>query len=337
MIKYLGSKRKLISSIVALTPPGKVLDLFSGTARVSQALKGAGNLVVANDMSNYAQVLATTYCQADKEKHIKDVEKLVAELNQLKGTDGYFTETFCRKSRFFQPFNGEKVDAIREEIARKSLNRELESILLTSLMEAADRVDSTTGVQMAYLKKWASRSYNELQLRVPELVESSPLGKCRAYGFEALELSKRLKGFDTAYLDPPYNQHSYLGNYHIWESLVLWDKPEVYGVACKRIDTREKKSQLNSKVQFKEHFSKIIMSLDVKKILVSFNNEGFISKEDMENLLSERGSVKTHAFDYKRYVGAQIGIHNPEGQKVGTVSHTSNVEYIFEVDVKTSD
>ena len=29
-------------------------------------------------------------------------------------------------------------------------------VLLTSLIEAADRVDSTTGVQMAYVKQWAA-------------------------------------------------------------------------------------------------------------------------------------------------------------------------------------
>ena len=46
----------------------------------------------------------------------------------------------------------------------------LRPILLTSLMLAADRVDSTTGLQMAYLKQWAPRSHQPLELRVPELL-----------------------------------------------------------------------------------------------------------------------------------------------------------------------
>jgi adenine-specific DNA-methyltransferase len=37
---------------------------------------------------------------------------------------------------------------------------------LVSLMEAADRVDSTVGLQMAYLKTWAARAHNDLALRV---------------------------------------------------------------------------------------------------------------------------------------------------------------------------
>lgn len=333
MIKYLGSKRKLLDQIVNLTPPGSVLDLFSGTARVSHALKRNGHQVFSNDLSSYAHILATTYCQVDREDLLEDVEKLIRELNSsTKTVDGYFTETFCRKSRFFQPFNGERVDAIREAIVEKSLDPELEAVLLTSLMEAADRVDSTTGVQMAYLKQWAARSFNKLELRVPDLVAAVPLGKCLAYQSDALELARAVSA-DVAYLDPPYNQHSYLGNYHIWESLVKWDKPEVYGVACKRLDTKTRKSPLNSKAQFENYFVELIQALNTKKILVSFSNEGFVPRDRMEEILSQRGPVKTHAFDYKRYVGAQIGVHNPQGRKVGEVSHTANVEYIFEVDV----
>ena len=48
------------------------------------------------------------------------------------------------------------------------------------------------------------------------------------------------------------NQHSYRGNYHIWETLVRWDKPEVYGTACKRVDCRSYQSPFNSKRRFRE-------------------------------------------------------------------------------------
>jgi len=34
------------------------------------------------------------------------------------------------------------------------------------------------------------------------------------------------------------------------------------------------------------------------------------------------------AFDSARYVGARIGIHDPKGRKVGTVSHLRNTEYV---------
>ena len=59
---------------------------------------------------------------------------------------------------------------------------------------------------------------------------------------DAIALAPELDGVDCAYLDPPYNQHSYFANYHVWETLMRWDAPETYGVACKRIDCRSTKS-----------------------------------------------------------------------------------------------
>ncbi len=41
------------------------------------------------------------------------------------------------------------------------------------------------------------------------------------------------------------------------------------------------------------------------------------------------GDVVALAFDSKRYVGAQIGIHSPGGEKVGEVSHLRNHEYVL--------
>ena len=153
MIKYLGSKRTLIPVILETVRGSgggtSVIDLFSGTSRVGHALKRAGYQVHSNDVNAYAATLARCYVQADANELVKDAQRLVQEFNAIPGAAGYFTETFCVQSRFFQPKNGARVDAVREAIVKKNLSEELESVMLVSLMEAADRVDSTTGVQMA--------------------------------------------------------------------------------------------------------------------------------------------------------------------------------------------
>src|SRR5690606_32708853 len=125
--------------------------------------------------------------------------------------------------------------------------------------------------------------------------------------------------------------HSYLGNYHIWETLTLWDRPEVYGVACKRIDCKERKSAFNSKVHIRDAMRRLLQNVRARYILVSFSNEGYLHKADMLALLSEHGEVETEEIAYSRYVGARIGIHNPRGEKVGKVGHLENVEYVFKV------
>ena len=173
MIKYIGSKRVLVDSIVDVVQSfpevRSVVDFFSGTSRVGHALKRAGFQVAANDWMAYGHTIAQCYVQADAEDVLEPVREIIQELMQIEGVEGYVTETFCRQSRFFQPKNGARIDAIREEIERLSengLSPELRAVLLVSLMEAADRVDSTTGVQMAYLKKWAPRAFNDLELGV---------------------------------------------------------------------------------------------------------------------------------------------------------------------------
>ncbi len=334
MIKYIGSKRLLIPAIVSvvrgLEGVRSAVDLFSGTSRVGQALKGAGLRVLANDHNAYGATLARCYVQADAEDVLADAERLVREFNALPGKAGYFTDSFCVKSRFFQPKNGERVDAIREAIAKKGLPSELESVVLVALMEAADRVDSTTGVQMAYLKEWAPRAHNDLELRVPAVQPSARHGKGEAHELDAVDAAQVLEA-DLYYLDPPYNQHKYLGNYHIWESLVRWDKPEVYGVACKRVDCQTRGSVFNSRPRILEAMRRIVTSARAKYLVVSFSNEGYIARQEMEALLRERGHVTVIAADYKRYVGAQIGIYNPGGDKVGKVSHLRNTEYLYVV------
>ena len=335
MIKYLGSKRTLLSSLVevvgGLSGARSVIDLFSGTSRVGHALKAQGYRVLANDHNAYAHSLASCYVQADRDELLEDVTRLVAELSALPPrSPGWFTQSFCVEARYFQPKNGERIEAIREAIASKSLPPELEAVLLVSLMEAADRVDSTTGVQMAYLKQWAPRAHKDLELRVPDLLPRAEAGKGEAHALDALEAARTLEA-DVAYLDPPYNQHSYLGNYHVWETLVRWDAPEAYGVARKRSDVRTRQSPYNRKREAFAALAEVVRTVRAKHLVVSFSDEGYVPRAAMEDLLRERGEVTTIAHDFKRYVGAQIGIHNPSGEKVGTVSHLRNTEYVYVV------
>lgn len=331
-IKYIGSKRTLVPRIVdiatALPEVSRVCDLFTGTTRVAQALKGRGLFVVANDLATYSYELALASIEADSSS--LDLERLrgwVADLNALPGYRGYYTKTFCEDARYFQPSNGMRIDAIRDAIDDLPANRYERAILLVSLMLAADRVDSTTGLQMAYLKQWAPRAYNRLEMRLPDLLPGP--GEARREDAIAFVEAGGTRNVDLTYVDPPYNQHSYFGNYHVWESLIRHDRPEVYGIAKKRIDTNENRSVFNSKRAFPAAFKRLLDGIESRFILVSFNNEGYISQEGLLRLLKPRGYVQDVAVDFKRYVGAQIGIYNPSGDKVGSVSHLRNKEHLF--------
>lgn len=331
VVKYIGSKRLLVPIIEQLArrlPIRTACDVFAGTTRVGQGLRRGGLVVHSNDFATYSEALGFAYIAADEHVDRDRIRRLLEHLTALSPEHGYFTETFCVQSRFFQPHNGMRVDAMRNEIERLALSPVERGILLTSLMEAADRVDSTCGLQMAYVKKWAPRSFNKLELREP-LPAMGPAGSVSR--LDANHLVSLLDGVDCAYLDPPYNQHSYFSNYHIWETLMRWDAPEHYGVGCKRVDCKTTKSAYNSKREAWLSFSRLIERLSTPWIIVSFNNEGYHHPDKVAALLSEKGYLRSVAIDYKRYVGAQIGIFNPSGTKVGAVSHLRNKELLFVV------
>lgn len=331
MIKYIGSKRRLVpvlGSLCAGAAARTAVDLFAGTTRVGQEFKRRGAAVTCADSAAYSEVFAQCYIETDASAvDGANLQAAVDGLNRLDGAPGYFTETFCIRSRYFHPKNGERVDAIREALSERYGSSPLYPILLTSLIEAADRVDSTTGLQMAYLKSWAPRALDDLVLRVPSLLP----GTGTAVRGDALELASRLGPFDLAYLDPPYNQHRYFTNYHIWETLVRWDAPEFYGVACKRIDSRDEatKSPFNLKRRMPEALRRLVKDIDCRLLVLSYNDESWVSLEDLTDMGAARGAVEVLAFDSRRYIGAQIGIHDPSGEKVGKVSHLRNQEYVL--------
>ena len=331
MIKYIGSKRALVERIVDLTQTllpdgGRVCDLFSGGARVGHAIKATGFQVQANDHNAYAHTLATALVQADADRWREPAERVIADLNAVQPEAGWFTRTYCEGARFFHPENGARIDAVRERIAALALEPELEAIAITALIHAADKVDSTAGVQMAYLKRWAPRAFNPLVLKVPDLLPGQGL----ATRADAETIAPEVEA-DLVYLDPPYNQHSYLGNYHCWESLVLWDRPETYGIANKRIDVRTRKSAFNSRPGIAPALQAVIEGLKAPNLIVSFNDEGYLGRDQLVGMLSGRGEVQVIEIARPRYVGARIGIHNPKGEKVGAVGRLRNVEYLFVV------
>ena len=331
VIKYLGSKRTLVPLLGALVEASgskTSLDLFTGTTRVAQAMKRAGNTVTALDSATYSKVFADTWISLDASSvDQREITDAIAHLSALPGEQGYFTEEFCLNARYFQPFNGERVDAMREAIARDYSGTWLEAPLLSALILATDRVDSTTGVQMAYLKNWSWRSGKKLELKDPGLIA----GIGYSHMGDALELTPQIPPVDIAYLDPPYNQHRYFGNYHVWESLVRWDKPETYGIANKRVDVRgdSNRSAFNSRKTMPTAIAKLLADVNAETIVLSYNNESWLSREELIEMCSHRGHVEILDYEFKRYIGSQIGIYNRTGAVVGQPGAKRNFEHLL--------
>jgi adenine-specific DNA-methyltransferase len=332
LIKYLGSKRRLVGELGRLfAASGAVtaLDLFTGTTRVAQEFCRRGGFVTCVDTAAYSQVLAECYVVTDAaDVDAGELAEALGRLDALPGRRGYVTEVFCEHARYFHPDNGQRIDAIREGIDELYGDHPLRPVLLTALLEAADRVDSTVGLQMAYLKEWAPRALRPLKLVAPTLTP----GTGRALLGDAAQLASVLDLVELAYLDPPYNQHRYFTNYHVWETLVRWDAPAHYGVACKRVDARDAatRSPFNSKRTMPAALARVIEEVRATTVVVSFSNEGFVPLPDLVEMCAVRGHpVEVLAFDTRRYIGQRLGVFGPHGRKVGVPGPERNVEYVL--------
>jgi len=349
-VKYIGSKNSLIGEILSvidtqLSSPVSLrcIDVFTGTTRVAQAFRMRGWKVQSSDLSWAAEAYAHAFLLRTEESG-KNIPSRLRILQDLSGCTDWLTNTYCdvsggdgtKRVRMWKPANGKRADNIRNTIALWEstgvINHHEAMILVACLIFALDKVDSSTGVQQAYLKDWAARASNPLRLEDLPTVNGLPgthtVGDCLRTTYEDADL---------AYLDPPYSAHSYSTYYHIWDSITRWDKPAVQLTTNRRIDRvaasdafdTSMQSPWNKKSTALEAFMTLCERLPVKHILISYNNESLIPLETLTDALRAKfTSVIVKEIPYKRNIMAQIG-----NATLYTDEHkTENVEVLIWVE-----
>ena len=313
------------------------LDLFSGTSRVGRAWKGLGVDVTAVDTTRTAEVLARCYVGTDATSVDPGVlDAAIGELDALEGRPGYVTEVFCSQARYFQPANGDRIDAIRGVIAARWAGSDLEPVLLTALLEAADRVDSTTGVQMAFLKSWAPRSHNRLTLRSPELLPG-PGAVVRGDAVDVVT-SGRLEGawrpagstWPTSTRRTTSTATRRTTTCGRRSSPATSPSTTASPASGPTSAAADYASAFNRRATIGPALGALLDGIDARVVALSYNDEAWVQLDDLVEMSAAGGRrhVEVVAFDSPRYVGSRIGIHNPAGEKVGAVTRTRNVEYL---------
>jgi adenine-specific DNA-methyltransferase len=332
-IKYAGSKLKLLPYILQLVQkvkPHTVLDGFSGTTRVSQALAQTGHQVIANDLSVWSEVFGKCYLlNAHPPEHY---QPLVDQLTALPGRDGWFTENYGGDpnsgnsvgedglKKPWQKHNTRRLDAIRDEIDRLSLSDVERSVLLASLVLALDEVESTLGHFASYLNDWSPRSYNKLQLQVPRLIPRSEAHS--VYRGDIFDLLPQVEA-DLAYFDPPYGSNNekmppsrvrYSAYYHLWTTVCLNDQPPIFGKAKRRADTSDKVTSSPFE-EFRRsesgHFiaveaiDQLLRTVRARHVILSYSSGGRATAEELNEVISSVGRVsEVLEIDYRKNVMA---------------------------------
>ena len=322
-MKYIGNKARLLGfiedSLISAGVPfeGTFCDMFAGTSNVGFHFKKHGMKIISNDIMTYSYHLQKSmletnetpkFTQLKKSLSLNTSSSVLDLLNTISNTEpkkGYFFENFSpsgpSKRQFFTDENGQIIDGIRDALedwkARDLVDMLEYSYLLASLINAADHVANMSGTYGAFLKIWRSVALKKLSLRPIEIFNNKQ--KNITLQGDALEEVKHLKG-DILYLDPPYNSRQYAANFHVMESLAVWDKQDLIGVAGLR-DYKNQKSAFSSKRKATEAFKKLIESADFKYIVLSYSNEGIIKRQDIIETLELRGQVSEFITDYKRF------------------------------------
>ncbi len=362
-IKYAGSKRLILPKIInVISSLGAetVLDGFSGTTRVGQYLKAHGYRVLSNDVAVWSKVFGECYLLNTKPASY--YQPMIDHLNGLQGINGWFTEHYGGNDyhgsavqpdgtkKIWQAHNTMKLDAIRNEIDRLTDDSVEKSVLITSLILAMDKVDSSVGHQVSYLKNWSKRSYNTMKLEVPKLLLDDK--KHEVYQGDIFEVLPRLDEVDVAYFDPPYGSSNelmpssrvrYASYYHIWKTICLNDQPKVVGVSNRRQDVGDKvggsvfeEFRKNDDGEYiaVEAIRRLIEETNAKTIVLSYSNNGRASSRALHDIF-ESLKVRSHVmeFDHKTNVMATMKWTN-EWLNEGV--QTSNKEHLFVIEKKPS-
>ena len=343
LIPYIGNKRKLLDLILqaiehtGAQPGATFVDYFAGSGIVSRLAKKLGYRVIANDWEPYTQPInecAIGCNEAPAFASLGGYEQAIEQLNALPPRVDWVTEHLCprddvafdvtRDRMFYMRKNGMRIDAIRcqvEQWARDGLFDPRETAcLLAPLLYQACYTSNTSGVFKGFHNGWGGqtgtalyRIASDLALR-PAVFFDNGLDN-RVTCLDAQTLAQELAGEETdiAYLDPPYNQHPYASNYHVLNSITLWDKPAL----SPHIDGRTKsairtdwrttrRSAYNYRHEAAEAYRALFQSIRARHILTSYSTDGMIPLDALIEPNAQRGHVSVVMRGYKRYrVSAQ--------------------------------
>lgn len=310
-------------------------DLFSGSGIVTRYLKTVCHRLVANDLEYYSEVINRCYLANRGDLDEGRLGNLHRDLTQQLAEDerrGFLREGFIARNYapaddeniqsgervFYTRRNACFIDTARSYIGE--LEKEVQPFFLAPLLAEASVHANTAGVFKGFYKDKRTglgrfggagqdalaRIRGDIELHYPCF--SPREGSWRVFREDANELAPRLARegeiFDLVYLDPPYNQHPYGSNYFMLNLIARYREPlQVSPVSG--IPPDWNRSVYNIRRRAAGALEALVQSLRARFVLVSFNSEGFLSREDILEMLRELGPVEVLETAYAVFRGSR--------------------------------
>lgn len=335
IITYLGNKRSLLDFIgIAVEEVRKTLkkdrldvtDIFSGSGIVSRYMKKWANKLYVNDLEDYCQTINTCYLANIKEIDIDKLQKYhnkVVMYTKKNLKPGFITKLYSPKNDndikigervFFTSRNAMYIDTVRQYL--DTIPEPFRTYLLAPLIYEASVHNNTSGVFKGFYKNSKTgkgqfggngrnallRIMSNIELKMP--IFSNFNCYVKVFQKDSNELASELPKVDLTYIDPPYNQHPYGSNYFMLNLIRNYKKPENISKVS-GIPSDWNKSKYNIKQESKLAINDLCTKLKSKFLLISFSSDGFISKNEMLDMLNNIGEVKVFDKDYNTFRGSR--------------------------------
>ncbi|MBQ6154966.1 MAG: DNA adenine methylase [Bacteroidales bacterium] len=339
-MRYLGSKETLADSIKVLLRNHNLVqrnlvffDAFCGMGSVADNMKPIYDHIIINDSLKCSTIFTRGRLYANRCTFEKLGFDPFAFLNEHDNKlYGFFYQNYSpggSERMYFSEENAGRIDFFRmqiEEWKEQELITEEEYVyLLACLLESVSDVSNTAGVYGAFLKHWDKRALKPI---VFSKIDSNP-GTCEIIESRNDKIENIISEIecDILYLDPPYTQNQYGTQYHLLETLILNDDPPLSKVTGSR-PTTPMRSNWSKMYHAHILFEKVVAETKASHIVLSYNNDGFMSKDYIEKTLKRFGHEETYdcvTINYKKY-------NNTKCQ--GAVGHQ---EYLFYIQKKNTN
>ncbi len=330
-MNYIGSKHSLLSFLettifqVSGLSSGIFIDGFAGTGAVGAHFQSKGFSIIANDLQYYSYVLNRG--KLIPPENPEKMHTFLDCLNEIPEVEGFISQNYCLSGtecqefprQYFSDENGKKCDAIRQQLERwrkeNSITENEYFYLLFCLLEAIDKVANTASVYGAFLK------HLKKSAQKPLILQSKPFPatqNSKVFNEKIEDLIPKISG-DILYLDPPYNARQYAPNYHVLETIAKYDNPPLKGKTGLR-DYAQQKSDFCVASKVHDALKHIVSRAQVKYIFLSYNNEGLMTPESIQEIFSNYGNAGMATQEYTRF----------KADKTENRNHTalSTIEYL---------
>ena len=338
IITYIGNKRTLLHHIKSVIDEIKpelnkedkdiiAVDLFAGSGVVGRMLKECGFQVISNDLEGYSRLINSCYLsnksEFDEEIYNSYYEKLVNILNNGEYVNGTISQNYAPKDDnniqegervFYTSENAKIIDTVRAFI--DTVEEPYKKYFMAVLLYEASVHTNTSGVFKGFYKstktgigKFGGDGENALsrikgKIEIEKPILSDKENEYTVYQKDANVLVKELKDLDIVYMDPPYNQHPYASNYFML-NVILNNKIDGKMSKVSGIPDNWNRSAYNKRQEVKDAIDNLVKDVDCKYLVVSYNSEGFVSLEDMKEILGKYGEVSVKEIQYNAFKGSR--------------------------------